>query len=167
MLTALLFTLFAASPLLCVHAQSSATPVSSAVASPMASLPPCVLNCTTTAITQAGCTGLNDISCFCTSTKFQTVALACLQANCSASDQASAVGLQSSLCASVNSSTSSSVAASSSATAPGSATSSAAATSSSGTASSNAASGLTVGLGMGHVIGFIVVLGATIAGTLS
>ncbi|KAF8484250.1 hypothetical protein JB92DRAFT_2837035 [Gautieria morchelliformis] len=158
MLSTLLLPLLAALSFLGVHAQSSAASSAAALPTSLGQIPPCILNCTTTAATQAGCSGITDLTCVCTSSKFQTAALSCLQASCSASDQASATGLQSTLCASVSAS-----AGSGSASAAASATSPAASASAT---HSSAASGLTMSFGTGPIIGFVTVLAGIITGTL-
>ncbi|KAF8484252.1 hypothetical protein JB92DRAFT_3101636 [Gautieria morchelliformis] len=183
MLSTFLLSLLAALSFLGVHAHSSAASSAAALPTSISQVPPCVLNCTTTAATQAGCSGITDLTCVCTSSKFQTAALSCLQASCSASDQASATGLQSTLCASVNASAGSgSASAAASATSPASASATqSSAASGPGSASavasptspasasathSSAASGLTISFGTGPIIGFVTVLAGIITGTL-
>ncbi|KAF8578494.1 hypothetical protein K439DRAFT_1663715 [Ramaria rubella] len=61
-------------------------------------VPPCVLNCTTIAATQAGCGSVTNVTCVCSSQPFQAASLACLQSNCSPSDQTAAVALEDSIC---------------------------------------------------------------------
>ncbi|CCM06730.1 uncharacterized protein FIBRA_09024 [Fibroporia radiculosa] len=83
----------------------------------------CVLNCLESAISSGGCSSITDISCVCTSTAYQSAAEACLKANCTAADLATAAALQTSECAGV----SGAVTLSTSATASGSGSASASA----------------------------------------
>ncbi|CAG7854905.1 hypothetical protein SIIN_538_T [Serendipita indica DSM 11827] len=71
-----------------------------------ADVPECVLTCSTNALEGSGCTSITD-TCICTSTEFQTAALACLTANCTATEQQAALTLQSTLCGNSTSGTAS------------------------------------------------------------
>ncbi|KAL5586874.1 hypothetical protein FOBRF1_016744 [Fusarium oxysporum] len=64
------------------------------------SISPCVLGCITDAASSAGCMGFTDLDCVCANTDFQTVAATCLQAKCTADEQAAALSLQKKMCAS-------------------------------------------------------------------
>ncbi|KAM6496561.1 hypothetical protein JOM56_007034 [Amanita muscaria] len=72
-----------------------------AVALSQTAPPQCVLDCSQTALASATnktCTSIAD-PCVCTDTGFKTADGACLQANCTADDQAAAAQLASELCA--------------------------------------------------------------------
>jgi alkylhydroperoxidase/carboxymuconolactone decarboxylase family protein YurZ len=79
-------------------------------------VPPCILDCVTTAAASAGCSSLYvfspshqtvelltleysaDLNCVCTSDAFQTAAGACLTANCTADEVGQALALQAAQC---------------------------------------------------------------------
>ncbi|KAL5526197.1 hypothetical protein ACEPAG_7536 [Sanghuangporus baumii] len=82
-----------------VGAQSGTA--SSAAPTSTAGISPCVLTCVGQASSSAGCSGITDIQCLCTSTTFQSAAAACLQSNCTAADLAAGQALQQQECASV------------------------------------------------------------------
>ncbi|TFY59217.1 hypothetical protein EVJ58_g5918 [Rhodofomes roseus] len=85
-------------------AQSS----SAAVPTSTAGIDPCILSCVQSAASSAGCSSFTDLTCICSSSAFQTSALACLTANCPATDLAAAQALQSAECAAVSASSSAS-----------------------------------------------------------
>ncbi|KII88863.1 hypothetical protein PLICRDRAFT_588054 [Plicaturopsis crispa FD-325 SS-3] len=89
----------------------AATNVLAQSSSAAASLPsssglsdPCILQCVTTAASQGGCSSASDLTCICSSAAFQSAAESCLKSNCSSVEQAAALQLQQSECASVSSS---------------------------------------------------------------
>ncbi|QRV84015.1 CFEM domain protein [Ceratobasidium sp. AG-Ba] len=129
-----------------VSAQSSASGTASA-AVPSQSISSCILQCSNQAASSAGCTSFTDLSCVCTSTKFQTDAGTCIQQKCP-NEMSAATELQKQLCASVSASGSAATAtatspASGSASHSGSSTAShESSASASATRSSNAAAGL-------------------------
>ncbi|KAI0737218.1 hypothetical protein C8Q80DRAFT_1301062 [Daedaleopsis nitida] len=118
-----------------VHAQSGS---GSAGAAPtgIAGISPCILQCITQAATGTGCSGLTDVTCFCTNTQFQQASAACLQQSCTAADLQTVMALQQSECANVSASGSGSASAPS-----GSATAPATSASASGAAPTSSASG--------------------------
>ncbi|THH09775.1 hypothetical protein EW145_g1782 [Phellinidium pouzarii] len=120
----------AAASILAVNAQSGSA--SAAVPTSTAGIDPCLITCVTGAITTAGCSSLEDLTCICTSTSFQSDALSCLQSNCPASDLAAAQALQSEECGTASSASGSASAS------PASTTSSAALSGSSSISSSSA-----------------------------
>ncbi|KIM30599.1 hypothetical protein M408DRAFT_22080, partial [Serendipita vermifera MAFF 305830] len=66
------------------------------------SIPPCILNCTTTSLAAGGCTGITDLACICSSAEFQTAAGTCIATDCP--DQAeAAITLQTQQCAALTS----------------------------------------------------------------
>ncbi|KAF8578493.1 hypothetical protein K439DRAFT_1638781 [Ramaria rubella] len=97
MISKILFGILALAASLSVQAQSG-TGAPSSIPTGISVVPPCVLNCTTIAATQAGCGSVNNVTCVCSSQPFQAASLACLQSDCSSSDQAAAAVLQSTLC---------------------------------------------------------------------
>ncbi|KAG6835009.1 hypothetical protein H0H93_005652 [Arthromyces matolae] len=86
-----------------VLAQDETTTSSAAESSSsaIASLTPCIIGCIQPAAEAVGCS-YTDPSCVCVSTDFQTAATACLQANCTAEEVQTAVGLQEAECATVS-----------------------------------------------------------------
>jgi len=97
---------------LAVNAQSSSANHSTTATSPLptstGSLTPCITRCLTTAASENGFSSLTNVSCACTNTKFQQSSLACLKANCTTTDQSTALALQQKECAALNSTSSSS-----------------------------------------------------------
>jgi len=88
--------------LVAVRAQDSTT--SAASSDPTAGLDTCIITCLTSAASSAGCNGITDLTCLCSSTAFTTAAATCLQSNCTAADLQTALTLQQSECASVSAS---------------------------------------------------------------
>ncbi|KIM30602.1 hypothetical protein M408DRAFT_288137 [Serendipita vermifera MAFF 305830] len=86
------------------------------------SIPPCILNCTTTSLAAGGCTGITDLQCICTSTDFQTAAGTCIATDCPDQTDA-ALTLQNEQCAAITGSESVSGGASSTGSGTGSASS--------------------------------------------
>ncbi|KAL5485585.1 hypothetical protein ACEPAI_6626 [Sanghuangporus weigelae] len=107
-----------------VGAQSGTA--SSAAPTSTAGISPCVLTCVGQASSSAGCSGITDLQCLCTSTTFQSTAAACLQSNCTAADLAAGQALQQQECASVSGASSSTGSAASTLSSASSAASSAA-----------------------------------------
>ncbi|KAI1781551.1 hypothetical protein LXA43DRAFT_1097962 [Ganoderma leucocontextum] len=62
-------------------------------------LSPCLVGCINTAGKEAGCSGTN-ISCMCTSSKFQGDMLACLEAKCTPADLQAAKAFEAEFCGS-------------------------------------------------------------------
>jgi len=81
-----------------VAAQSSTA--SGATSTESGAVTPCISDCSTEGADAAGCSSYADLACVCTSDVFKTTAGACLAANCTATDQATASGLNDALCAS-------------------------------------------------------------------
>ncbi|KAI0742004.1 hypothetical protein C8Q80DRAFT_1274334 [Daedaleopsis nitida] len=129
------------------HAQST---TSTAAGSIPTNISACIVTCITEAATANGCTGLTDVTCFCTNTQFQSQTLACLQKSCTADDLTTVAALQKAQCGSASgNSTTTSGASGSTATTPSSTDSTGAAA----PTGSNAASALTAGVfGMGMVV---------------
>ncbi|QRV98060.1 CFEM domain protein [Ceratobasidium sp. AG-Ba] len=70
---------------------------SAALPIPTSNIPECILTCVSQSASSAGCSGLADTNCICTSTDFLTAATTCITSNCP--DLASqAIQLQSQLC---------------------------------------------------------------------
>ncbi|QRW12646.1 CFEM domain protein [Ceratobasidium sp. AG-Ba] len=70
---------------------------SGALPIPTSNIPECILTCVSQSATSAGCSGLADTNCICTSTDFLTAATTCITTNCP--DLATqAIQLQSQLC---------------------------------------------------------------------
>ncbi|EJD37672.1 hypothetical protein AURDEDRAFT_116750 [Auricularia subglabra TFB-10046 SS5] len=61
-------------------------------------LPPCVLNCTTTSAGSTDCGSIANVTCLCSSTSFQQAAGACLT-GCTAEEQKTALTYQTQVCA--------------------------------------------------------------------
>ncbi|KXN84310.1 hypothetical protein AN958_12774 [Leucoagaricus sp. SymC.cos] len=123
-------------------APGSATPSGSAPPVPSGlGITPCILNCTTSAASQAGCSSFADLPCVCTSTQFQNTAMSCLQANCTSSDVTTALGLQQQECGAITSGGSGSASHSASVTGSQSGSHSASATPTSPAAGSSSGTG--------------------------
>lgn len=99
----ILFPLFLLVSAVVGQTQSSAA-TSAAVPTSTAGLDPCIMTCSQQAATAAGCGSFTNVTCVCTSQQFQTLAAACLQANCTAADLQAALGLQSQICKGISAS---------------------------------------------------------------
>ncbi|ESK89681.1 gpi anchored cfem domain protein [Moniliophthora roreri MCA 2997] len=65
---------------------------------PTENIPPCTLQCVTSAAGTGGCASFTDIPCICTSQEFQQAALQCLQSTCNAQEQQAALAVHVSQC---------------------------------------------------------------------
>ncbi|TFK69037.1 hypothetical protein BDN72DRAFT_841130 [Pluteus cervinus] len=81
-----------------VVAQDASSTASADAATP-STLDDCILGCVTPAAVTAGCVSFTNTSCVCTSTDFQTLAGACLAANCTAEDVTNAQAISAATCA--------------------------------------------------------------------
>ncbi|KAH8109875.1 hypothetical protein DFH11DRAFT_892672 [Phellopilus nigrolimitatus] len=91
-----------------VRAQSGSGTGTSLAADPTSAavIGECITTCVGSAAYSAGCANYSDLTCVCTSSAFQTIALQCLQSSCSSGDMTTALGLQQSWCGSVSASSS-------------------------------------------------------------
>jgi cobalamin biosynthesis Mg chelatase CobN len=83
-------------------AQAQSTTTATAPSS-QPSLDACIVGCLTQALPSGPCTSYTDLTCVCTSTGYQEAAAACLTANCTATDLATAEALQIQECSAVSS----------------------------------------------------------------
>ncbi|OCK86488.1 CFEM-domain-containing protein, partial [Lepidopterella palustris CBS 459.81] len=66
----------------------------------LANIPNCALNCFVNALTTDGCSGLTDFACHCKKTDLISNVTPCVQAACSADDQAKVITAVEGTCAS-------------------------------------------------------------------
>ncbi|KAI0762960.1 hypothetical protein C8Q74DRAFT_1292829 [Fomes fomentarius] len=161
-----LSALVAAAALAGVHAQSTSDTASSALPTDISGISPCILQCITTAAGAAGCSGLTDVTCFCTNTDFQNQTLSCLQKSCTDADVKASQALQQQQCGAVSGNSTASTAsggANSTATATGTDASTASNTAPAGE-TSNAALNLNAGFSVAGLVGSGVALLGAVAG---
>ncbi|KAH7096882.1 hypothetical protein BKA62DRAFT_833654 [Auriculariales sp. MPI-PUGE-AT-0066] len=72
----------------------------------LTSLSPCITSCGTNAAITSGCSDVSNIPCLCSSSSFQSNAVACLEVSCSANDQDLAVAAFQKVCANLGGSAS-------------------------------------------------------------
>ncbi|KAF8989197.1 hypothetical protein BDQ17DRAFT_1547650 [Cyathus striatus] len=91
---------------LSVYAQSTTDSATTGAPTDTSGVSPCLLQCVTTAATDAGCSSFSDIACVCASDSFQASALSCLQDNCTPADLTAAQALQQQECGATSASAS-------------------------------------------------------------
>ncbi|OCK97775.1 CFEM-domain-containing protein [Cenococcum geophilum 1.58] len=74
--------------------------LASVATSQLANIPSCALNCFVSALTTDGCSGLTDFACHCKKTDLIPSVTPCVQAACSAADQAKVITAVEGTCAS-------------------------------------------------------------------
>ncbi|KAI5120827.1 hypothetical protein M0805_003222 [Coniferiporia weirii] len=154
------FVVLVAAAALAVNAQSD---TGSPAALPT-NIDDCTITCITSASTSAGCSGITDTACICTSAAFQSAAISCLQSTCPSSDLALAQALQASECGTRTAS-----AASGSATVPAASTTGSSINGSStvsGTTSPSSAATPIASFGISSVFGAVFGIIGIIFGTL-
>ncbi|KAI5120826.1 hypothetical protein M0805_003222 [Coniferiporia weirii] len=158
------FVVLVAAAALAVNAQSD---TGSPAALPT-NIDDCTITCITSASTSAGCSGITDTACICTSAAFQSAAISCLQSTCPSSDLALAQALQASECGTL-SVTGTASAASGSATVPAASTTGSSINGSStvsGTTSPSSAATPIASFGISSVFGAVFGIIGIIFGTL-
>ncbi|CAE6492869.1 hypothetical protein RSOLAG22IIIB_13852 [Rhizoctonia solani] len=93
-------SVFAFAALFASYAAAQSPTTSAAPPINTSNIPPCVLQCGTEAAQNSGCSSILDFACLCSSTKFQTAALQCLQSKCTVEEQQAGVTLEQQFCGS-------------------------------------------------------------------